>query len=348
MYLYIGLFAVFIVLVLTSIKKRKPDDCGYLSKDTTVAEKGLAAVIIVFHHISQAIELPKYFVIMNYVGFIMVAIFFFISGYGLSYGLENKEGYLNNFFKKRILSILIPYWIVNTISIVYNLATSKTFTPLEYIASYLGFDTITGTWFVTAILIMYLAFWFCYKLYYDKKTSWTFSTIILMAIIVVYCIVCYILSDNSSYTASISAFALGVVWNKLFNERFTSYLKKNYVLKLCAVTILFGIFFVGRLGLSYIGINWEILHIIVRNIVTVCFVLLLLTVTYKIDFKSKIITTLGIYSYEIYICHYLSKTVISNLADNSYLFILLVIALTVLLSLIVHKINQLSKKAIKG
>lgn len=348
MYLYIGLLMVFLILVITSIRKRDTENYAYLSKETTVAEKGLAAVIIVFHHISQMIDLPKCFVIMNYVGFIMVAIFFFISGYGLSYGLDNKEGYLNNFFKKRILSILIPYWIVNTISIVYNLINSKTFTPFEYLTSYLGLDTITGTWFVTAILIMYLAFWFSYKLYCKEKTTWNVSTIILLALIVIYCVFCYKLSNNSSFTASISAFALGVVWNRLFNSRFIEHLKTNYILKLCAITILFGVAFIGRLGLSYIGVNSEILHVIIRNIVTVCFVLFLLTVTYKIEFKSKIISTFGIYSYEIYICHYLSKTVFSNLADNSYLFILLVIALTVLLSLIVHKINQLSKKAIKG
>lgn len=346
MYLYAGLLAVFIILVIISVKKRDDKDFGYLSKDTTVSEKGIAAVMIVFHHISQMIELPKYFVIMNYVGFIMVAIFFFISGYGLSYGLENKEGYLNNFFKKRILSILIPYWVVNTISIIYNLAISKTFTPFEYIASYFGLNTITGTWFVTAILIMYLSFWFCYKLYDSKKTSWNVSTIILLLIIVVYCGVCYKFVENTSYTASISAFALGVVWSRLFNDRFVQSLKKNYVLKLCVVTLLFGFVFAGRLVLSYIGVNSEILHIILRNVVTLCFILFLLTVTYKIEFKSKIITIFGVYSYEIYICHHFFKTMFSDLTDNAYLFILLVVALTVVLSFIVHRISQASKKVI--
>lgn len=344
MYLYAALLILFIIFVILSVKKRNSDDFDYLSKETTVSEKGIAAVIIVFHHISQMIELPKYFVIMNYVGFIMVAIFFFISGYGLSYGLENKERYLNGFFKKRILSILIPYWIVNTISIIFNLINSKTFTPFEYIASYFGLNTITGTWFVTAILIMYLAFWFSYKLYYDKKTSWNVSTIILLVIIVIYCAVCYKIEENTSFTASISAFALGVVWNRLFNNRFVKYLKTNYVLKLCGLVILFCLIFAGRLFLSYVGFNSEILHIVLRNVVTVCFVLMLLAFTYRFKFKGKIITVLGKYSYEIYICHHLFKTMFSDLTDNAYLFILLVLILTFVLSLIVHRISQISKK----
>lgn len=346
MFLYAGLLAAFVILVIASIKKRGTADDGYLSKGTTVSEKGIAAVMIVFHHISQMIELPKYFVLMNYIGFIMVAIFFFISGYGLSYGLENKEGYLNNFFKKRILSILIPYWIVNTISVIYYAVNSKVFTPVEYIASYLGFNTVTGTWFVTAILIMYLAFWLCYKLYCNKKTSWNVSTLLLLAIIVVYCAVCYKFEENTSFTASISAFALGVVWNRLFNKRFLKFLSSKYAVKLCGITVLFGVVFAGRLFLSYIGVNYEILHIFLRNIVTVCFILFLLTVTYKIDFKNKFITELGKYSYEIYICHHLFKTMFSDLTDNSYLFILLVLILTLVLSLIIYKISQASKTAI--
>lgn len=346
MYLYIALLTAFLVLILLSIKKRPAKDSNYLSKDTTVAEKGIAAVAIVFHHVSQMIDLPKYFVILDYIGFIMVAVFFFISGYGLAYGLENKKGYLNNFFKKRILSILIPYWIINIIGIIYNLSISKVFTPFEYIASFFGLNTVVDVWFVTSILIMYISFWLCYKPYCAKKISWKVSTIILMAIIVIYCIICNQFVENTSFTASISAFALGVVWKKLFNNKFLMFLQKHYFAKLCCITLIFCFTFFGRLLLSYISINSNILHLILRNIVTVCFVLFMLTVSYKFKFNSKIITYFGVYSYEIYICHYLAKTMLAGLADNSYLFITALIVLTTVFSFIVYKISKGLKKVV--
>lgn len=78
----------------------------YLSTETTKKEKGIAAILILLHHLSQRVKVSGPFVILGYIGFILVAVFFFISGYGLSYGVRYKYDYLKGFFKRRVLPVL--------------------------------------------------------------------------------------------------------------------------------------------------------------------------------------------------------------------------------------------------
>ena len=45
-------------------------------------------------------------------GHTCVAVFFFLSGYGLEYSLSNKPGYMRTFLQKRALGLLIQYWLI--------------------------------------------------------------------------------------------------------------------------------------------------------------------------------------------------------------------------------------------
>ena len=111
------LFIVIAIILFSCHIIRGGYNDNYLSPLTTKYEKGISAIMIVMHHLSQNISIHGILVVMQYIGFILVAIFFFISGYGLMYGFNNKHNYLHGFFKRRIVTILVPYWIVNTISI---------------------------------------------------------------------------------------------------------------------------------------------------------------------------------------------------------------------------------------
>lgn len=70
----------------------------YLSLMTTKQLKGIVAYAIIIHHLSQKMQVPGLLSIIGYIGFICVAVFFFISGYGLECALKNKENYLKHFF----------------------------------------------------------------------------------------------------------------------------------------------------------------------------------------------------------------------------------------------------------
>ena len=307
--LYITLLFVAILIILVNCRMVGGYNDEYLSPDTTKKEKGIAAILIVLHHLSQRVKVSGPFVILGYIGFILVAVFFFISGYGLSYGVQYKHDYLKGFLRKRLLPVLVPYWIVNTVDIVFYLSGGTVFTPMQYVLSFIGIDVITGTWFVTAILIMYIIFWLAFKC---MK-----SYIVLGLCLIGYCIICINLNLHSSYTASISAFALGVCWDKI-DRRMITWIRERYYLKLTVILGAFGIMFLGRLILSAQGINNEIVHLILRNLISALFVLALIAVNQKVQFTGKTLEWLGNISYELYIVHYVLLSMLSSLNPDVY------------------------------
>lgn len=98
------------------------------SKQATVPLRGLLATGIVLHHLSLRLveaspDCPWIWSQFSFWGAPIVAVFFFLSGYGLMVSLITKgQKYLDGFLKKRLLKIVLPLILC---SIVFE-ATSIT------------------------------------------------------------------------------------------------------------------------------------------------------------------------------------------------------------------------------
>lgn len=128
--------------------------------------RGFAALGIIIHHISQADVFfsAAVFPAFNNAGDILVAIFFFCSGYGLIKSFAQKDDYLNGFIKKRVLkSIILPFY-VNIL--LYGLITCLCEHSLNQIkiSSLLGITLLNlQAWFPIALAILYILFYFCFR-----------------------------------------------------------------------------------------------------------------------------------------------------------------------------------------
>lgn len=84
-----------------------------LDRDTTTCVKGIAAFLIMLHHISfNIVDLPILIKPIWYIAFPIVGLFFFYSGYGLCSGMLTRKNYWKNFLQKRVARVVIPYMIV--------------------------------------------------------------------------------------------------------------------------------------------------------------------------------------------------------------------------------------------
>lgn len=98
------------------------------SKQATVPLRGLLAIGIVLHHLSLRLveaspDCHWIWLQFSFWGAPIVAVFFFLSGYGLMVSLITKgQEYLDGFLKKRLLKIVLPLVLC---SIVFE-ATSIT------------------------------------------------------------------------------------------------------------------------------------------------------------------------------------------------------------------------------
>lgn len=91
-----------------------------------------------------------------------VAVFLVCSGYGLM--CSCKKSGLSFFWRKRLLRVIVPCWIVNFLLQVYE----KDYSVSRFIASIL----LKGSnWFVLYIIICYILFWCIRRFCEEKKLS---------------------------------------------------------------------------------------------------------------------------------------------------------------------------------
>ena len=96
----------------------------YLSKQSSVCMKGIFCIFVMLAHIRNKIVILNDTVlgmIFTAAGGLSVAVFFFLSGYGLVESHQRNEGYIKRFPKDRLLKLYIYY----VIAIIIYLGSSQ-------------------------------------------------------------------------------------------------------------------------------------------------------------------------------------------------------------------------------
>lgn len=193
MVLTYGIYILIFVLIVWGAKfagfgNKFNDDCLEVSSFKQV--RGIATLLIILHHISQRDAFQystKELFFFNNIGYLLVTIFFFSSGYGLTMSAKTKPNYINTFIKKRLPKILIPFFVTNIIFAIYRLISQAMPLP-QILLGIFGIVNINENgWYPIVILIMYLVYYFATKLL--KKDSSRIIAYILTTIILI-CIFC--------------------------------------------------------------------------------------------------------------------------------------------------------------
>jgi len=134
-----------------------------LSRDLTDIIKFLAAIMVAFgHYAGHALAFsnnPVYRITVMFAGNVGVALFFFLSGYGLMMSERKQHLALWPFLKRRLAKVYLP---VVMVSVVWQIILRPVGAGWEYIPHFLysvfwGFsDGIL--WFVKVIMFCYLLF----------------------------------------------------------------------------------------------------------------------------------------------------------------------------------------------
>jgi membrane-bound acyltransferase YfiQ involved in biofilm formation len=173
----------------------------FLSKDDTKAIKGIAALLIFFAHFFDGIVqrgtevgIGKIWLTAGGIG---VSLFFFLSGYGLN---KSNSIIKSNFLVKRIKGVLIPFFIIQTVMYMIDLAQGNRASIIPRVVS-----AFKSTWFVTLILIIYVGYYVCFKLFGRKHLN--ISVLIFNIVIGILFI---LLDFNSRWYNAHLLFSLGM------------------------------------------------------------------------------------------------------------------------------------------
>lgn len=138
-----------------------------------------------------------------------VAVFFFLSGYGLCKGYEGKgEGYLSGFLFRSFVKIARPLVPV-VITYALWLQWHGRFMSLFWRFWRDGNTPVPNTWYVYALLLMYFLWWMAWRL--GQKTVVRLG-VLWAGVVAYFCMMEFVLDWNFVWARTILAFPLGATF----------------------------------------------------------------------------------------------------------------------------------------
>lgn len=236
----------------------------YISLERTAIIKGVLIILVVTWHLSLSLPSSLYPTerrICNvfYYGLgqgLIVAPFFFISGYGLFCSYTKRGGeYLKKLSLERIPLLLIHF---DTLVILYYLcysAAGKRPDTIQLMESLVAWQRIGNIeWYVFAILCFYTAFAFFFKRL-SKKTATFMIFVFSLALI---CTLHFIGGKPRYWTDTLLSFWAGVYWgcNKAIIEHLLTKMERWRLLcgiTLCVVSLaVYHIQGIGQTALTFV------------------------------------------------------------------------------------------------
>ncbi len=362
--------AVFLVLFLGLLVwgcKRAPKGCfheDFLDYSVMKNLQGFAAMGVILHHVTQTVTQYGRFNkglinVMVDAGVFFTALFFFCSGYGLVTSLLQKEDYLNGFLKKRLPAVVVPFYVCNLLFILVSLAAGARPKPLELVLYLSGFVMLNDQmWFIVELAVLYVIFYLCFrKGKNDELPLWKMAVALAVMTGVSLLLGHDGLPDSQGlwffgewWYNTTWTFFVGMVVAK-YKERVVAFTKKYYKGLLPVGIVVFPgmygatMFMLGHVGYwaewpGHRGYLEKFLTFCVQAPTVIIFVLLLFLISMKIQFGNKILKFLSVAALETYLLQNIFITYLRPFLKVDLLFYIGVYACTILLAVLVHRVDQ--------
>ncbi len=339
--------------------KKFHDD--FLSLTKLKCLKGFSALSIIIGHLNHIEKEYRKSLYQTPYGYICFypAFFFFNSGYGLIKSYNKKNNYLNTFLKKKIINILIPFYLCNVITIInqfyffydksktlsFNIRFHKIFQKL-----FLVIPVTLTFWYMLELILLYFLFYITFKYTNNKNIS---RLLILIFTWILFFIPTYFYSKQNityafisqEYYISIYSFIYGLLIGD-YEDIILKYIKKYY----CYFFIIsffffpfFKLFQKYHNKIEYKGNRYFYFFLFFSkfNILSILAYSSFLIISMKFQFSNFILNFLGKYSFEIYLYQeififiYGIKQIVFQYKGLGYfIIILLIINLSVLFNFI--------------
>lgn len=304
-------------------------DC--LSPERTASVRGLMALAVIFVHLGQYALGGPMLDLISKLGYLIVAVFFFLTGYGLQSQHIARQDYAKGFLLKRLRLVALPYLVLTGIYWSYFLWLGRDY-DLKYVLMrfWVGNPLVSFSWYILAVFGFYLVFWLLMRLCKRNYTAMLLGGLIWFALHTAICVVMHF--GAWWYLSALSAVA-GMAW-AIYREKLEAFLQRRYfVAAAAAFGLLAAFFLLDKL------IDTPILSGVVKTGSATVFAVAFVVALYKIRFGNPALHFLGQMSMELYLTQGLAMMLIRNRVihvDNSLLYSILVLPITVVLAAVVY------------
>ncbi len=298
----------------------------YTSLKQTKILLGVMALGVGLHHMAQKTCAPWHqralivhgLDVFVPVGYLFVAVFLFCSGLGLYKSWKTKPDYLRGFPRKRILPIVVAFYLSEIIYTAVRFAVGEKMNTAQILWYLSGLRMANyNSWYVIVIPFFYLAFYFAFK--YCKREGAAILWVFLFTLAYTALGACV---DHQNvwwmrgewWYNSIILFPLGLLFGR-HEARITAFLKKGYwfwlILSFAAIFGLTALYDRADQMWGYYRDGWNSpLKVLFRRgtaasqwLVCLAFVAFCLLLLMKVRLGNKALSLLGGVTLEFYLIH---------------------------------------------
>ena len=204
-------------------------------------------------------------------------------------------------------------------------------TPVRAIDEAFTIRYIQPLWFIWVIIAVYIVFYAVFNHTEINVGAYWFAVITIA-----YILISAFVNPRDEMYASIIGMPLGILW-AMYERKIDSYFEIGFLRKEIVAIVSFVILFIGRLTLSVVGFDNQLFQSVLRNIITIAFIVPLIELLKKVKIQKRFLIWLGTISYEIYIIHpfilyFFEKETTEGKQVGNLEIVLWTIGLTLLLS----------------
>ena len=319
-------------LLLIGVSRRSGIEISFFDRESTKEFQGFLAVFIMLHQTVVILRFAGVNIgeLMNfyYYGILAVAFFFFCSGFGLIKRWMSDKDYIKGFMRRRIFTVLVPFFICNyiylTAALLSNIRIGAHFGFGAVICSFFGIFLVNNQmWFAVEIMLLYILF----RIVFAKVKKPLTGILIMTGAVLVMMVVGLLAGHSDSQTMSywfkgewwyntILMFPLGMFY-AYKEESINKAIKKAFIPILIASSVLFVVLDIIHRHLMDLSIYWteyddvpnplldKLKGLGQETVFEIVFLILIVTIMSKLKFSNPVLKFLGKISLEIIMLNYL-------------------------------------------
>lgn len=288
------LYLLFVLILIIWRIKIKEND-GYLSVERCNSIKGIFILLIVLTHSMGYIGSCGYeyagvdrlvLLFQKGVGQLVVVMFLFYSGYGVSLSMKKKgEEYVDRMPRHRLLPTLLNFDIAVLAFVVMNLIIAKPMTTRQLVLSMIAWDDVgNSNWYIFVILVCY-AMTYLVAILFKKKDQWKWLFATLL-----FCVLVLSVYKRVYWYNTMLAYPAGFLFAE-YECKIIGVLRKYYVpfLIIFASAFVVSFYYMPNLrGLS-------------KNLASICFALMVVMLSMRVVVGNAFLNWCGIHLFPLYI-----------------------------------------------
>lgn len=338
-------------------------------KNSSMALKGIAIIIMMFHHCFMTVDRFENYSVSSWpfnietiakicnMGKICVAIFAFISGYGLLMSYNRKNINASKWVYSRIIKTLGGFWIISALSMIVCQIIDGRVSDVYYrnvefvkgtvylITDFLGLSslfntpTLCGTWWYMSIAIVFIVM--VPLLAKFQENLW----LVLITVIILPRILNADILGKSNFASFFSAFIIGMIafkydlvnrWLQIWNTGIKKVLK--FIIMIGVLYICY-LLYTQTSAVTYCELRWGLIPFV--------FILFFVEFITDLPLIKKILYFIGKHSMNIFLIHTFYRQYYLKDFIYSFPHVTIVVFALLLISLVTSVLLEVFKKIIK-